>query len=147
MTLPVTNTTTLHSPADVLSEYLDQQDLLGDYTVRCNGGTSDVGDKLISFTDTTPSGIDPLLTGNMVEWAGIQIRIRGIPDDQQTPRRFIADLAQQLDVLPRTTLTYSTSTYTIQAINRTSGPLPLLQDEQRRWEWTINVLAAITQTA
>lgn len=86
-----------------------------------------------------------MLNSHTVEDCGIQIRIRGVPDDQITPRTFLVGLARNLDILPNTAVTYGGSTYRILTIHKASGPLPLNRDAQRRWEWTLNVTATITQ--
>lgn len=129
----------------MLSEYLRQQTLLGTYEVRLNGATSDTGHLLLTFSDTSPSKTSDMLNSNTVEDCGIQIRIRGLPDDQITPRAFLVGLSRNLDILPNTAVTYGSSTYRILAIHKASGPLPLHRDVQRRWEWTLNVTATITQ--
>lgn len=136
-----------HSAADILGEFLSQQGKLTGYTLRINGSTSDVGDKLIAISDTEATGTTKAMTGAVVEYPGIQIRVRGVPDDQLGPRTALNTIGGFLDLAVRQTLSYSGSAYTIHGVHRTSGILPMLADEQRRWEWTWNATIVLTQTS
>ena len=145
MTLPLNNLATSHSAADILAEYLTQQSLLGGSTLRINEADASAADPLLLLTDTGALDTNPTLTFGTVQSAGVQIRTRGIPTDQIGPRATIVAIYEHLDRMAATVVTYGGHTYRIGAVNHVSGPFPINTDDQRRWEWSLNVRLNITQ--
>ena len=141
MTLPLNNLATSHSAA----EYLTQQSLLGGSTLRINEADASAADPLLLLTDTGALDTNPTLTFGTVQSAGVQIRTRGIPTDQIGPRATIVAIYEHLDRMAATVVTYGGHTYRIGAVNHVSGPFPINTDDQRRWEWSLNVRLNITQ--
>lgn len=145
MTLPCSNTATTHSPEDILAKYLEAQSLTTGYTIRINGGTSETPNKQLVLTGDGPVGASEYLTGGTVAGGAVQIRVRGNPDDQRGPRNAILAIFHNVDTLKNVAVAFDSQTYTIHAVHILIGPVFLQTDEQRRWEWVLNVKTDITQ--
>lgn len=137
-----------HSPATILAEFLRQKNKVpSGHKLSVNGMQLNASDLALNVHDTESHALAKDMTGNINEATGVQVRIRGLPNEQLAPRLLLIEIGLYLDIVAREPLTFDTSQYLIHSIHRTSNILPLNADERRRWEWSWNGVIRITQTA
>lgn len=136
-----------HSPAAVLAELIHQLEYLSSgFGLYVNFRPSDSGYLCLLVTDTESRNIVKDQTGGITEAAGIQLRLRGLPHQQEPPRTILIGLADLLDTVARVQVVYdSDTTYRVFGIHRTSAILPLPTDENHCFEWTWNGVMTLMQ--
>ena len=142
-----------HSPADIVRQALVD----AEYGVTPTGATSDVWpiycdsepnkpDNCITVIDTTPrlqGRLQP--TGETVEFPGIQVKIRAISHAVGWTKA--SAVSAGLDAIQLDTITISTSTYLLYAVNKISSAVLGKEQESNRHVFTINAVISVRQTS
>jgi hypothetical protein len=145
----VSTSLTTHSPADILLAYLEQEDLhihdTVEWEVMVNIMLPTNPDRIIVGIDT--QGSIPIKYHNGTSWdrAGVQLVVRGAPNEITNPRAILHNIESGLLSAHRALITYEDSSYRLHNVQRTSGPIPLPRDQSLRWLWSVNYMLTITQ--
>ncbi len=145
-------TTSTHSPARILAQYLEDQALVTAYnsgTVGFLPDDSNVNDSAVATYDT-PGVQDGRMVenGDPVEWPGVQVRIRSLDDDAAWAKaKAIADDLNALTSASVTVGGSGGSVYTLTTVSQQSPVLYLGREQgtRRRSNLTINYLLTYTE--
>jgi hypothetical protein len=140
-----------HTPADILRYALIASS--GGSLPSVNGvwpiyisNEPDLPDNCITIYDTAGKFQGRIqVTGEMVEYPGIQIRVRGI--DHQTARTRALLIENILDtVFRRTLVTIGLNTYMVEAVTRTSQTIDAGKavSQSKRHLFTLNAVLTLT---
>lgn len=104
-----------------------------------------VEDQLVVVYDTEPVQDGRLMgTGECIEHPGFQVRVR--VSDYNTGHAKLAAIAAVLDQVKNNVVTGdSAATYTIKAVTRRGGPIPIGPDERGREHFTLNATTTIVE--
>jgi len=106
---------------------------------------SNIEDQAIAVYDTEPRQDGRLMAGEKIEHPGMQFRVRA--DDYQTGFQKLSAIAAILDsVKNQAVLGDSLNAYTVNAITRIGGVIPIGTDDQGREGFTLNVTSTITES-
>jgi hypothetical protein len=83
------------------------------------------------------------MAGERIEHPGFQVRVRTL--DYTTGFAKISAIAAVLDSVKNDAVSGDTETYVVNAITRSSGPIPIGTDEEGREGFTLNATATITE--
>lgn len=115
--------------------------------ISLNSRDSTAPDASVLITDTESRDLRRMQSGVTNEAPGVQVRIRGVPYQQDAPRNLILIVDAILASVARLSLSYAGSVYLVSGVHRTGAVLPFSKDENHRYEWSWNGIVRLIQVS
>lgn len=105
---------------------------------------SEVEAEILAVFDTEPRQDGRIMaTGERIEHPGFQVRVRA--NAYNTGHLKLSQVAAILDAVKNQAVSGDSATYTVNAITRVGGVIPIGTDENGREGFTLNATATITE--